>query len=235
MPDSSNNTRTRRRRRRGVKKSKKAKCKPQQPEEPQLTLEEQSQYVAMDCEMVGVGNNGFKSALARVTVVDWNGQVLLDEFIRPDRPVTDYRSFVSGITASDLDNAGDLESCRQKVLQLLRGKILVGHALKNDLMALNIRHPWYMTRDTAKYEPFMKVRFDDGILWPRKLKDLCQEKLQKEIQQPGQPHSPYEDAVAALDLYKKVRRKWEKVMDYKISKTKEIEQMKQQQQIVAAQ
>ena len=81
-----------------------------------------------------------------------------------------------------------------------------------------------MTRDTAKYEPFMKVRFDDGILWPRKLRDLVHEKLQqKDFQQLGQAHSPYEDAMAALNLYKLVRTKFEKVITYKVNKTKEIE------------
>merc|ERR1712048_1444702 len=81
----------------------------------------------------------------------------------------------------------DIETCRKTVSEFLRGKILVGHALKNDLHALGVDHPWYDTRDTAKYEPFMKVRFDDGILWPRKLKDLVDEKLQYGIQVPGKP------------------------------------------------
>merc|ERR1711933_3865 len=124
----------------------------------------------------------------------------------------------------------DIESCRQKVLEILKGKVLVGHALKNDLHALNITHPWYDTRDTAKYEPFMKVRFDDGILWPRKLKDLVNEKLKCEIQISGKPHSAYEDAKAALDLYRCAQYKWEKAMEYKIKKTKQIMEQQQKKQ-----
>ena len=183
----------------------------------------------MDCEMVGVGMGGCKSALARVTLVDWNCCVVYDKFVLPAVPVTDYRTFVSGITAADLEeNAIDRETCRQHVRTLLQGKILVGHALKNDLHALCITHPWQDTRDTAKYEPFMKVRFvEDGILWPRKLSELCHEKLNLDIQQPGMPHSAYEDAVAALQLYKSVRPKWEKVMTYKIQKTAAIENQRQ--------
>jgi RNA exonuclease 4 len=176
----------------------------------------------MDCEMVGVGALGTKSALARVVLVNWHGNVLLDRIIRPEQTVTDYRTFVSGITEADLAHAGDLESCRQEVKNLLRDRVLVGHGLKNDLAALSLRHPWQQTRDTAKYEPFMKIRFEDGVLWPRKLKDLCADKLRKTIQEPGIPHSPYEDAMAALHLYKRVRDKWEKAMSYKIAKTSEI-------------
>jgi RNA exonuclease 4 len=186
-----------------------------------------AQFLAMDCEMVGVGEHGRRSALARVTIVNWDHEIVYDKFIRPDEVVTDYRTFVSGITASDLDanehGSISLDQCRIEVMSLLHNRILVGHALKNDLHALQIRHPWHSTRDTAKYEPFMKVRFSsDGILWPRKLRDLLQERLHKTIQRPGEPHSAYEDAVAAMLLYKSVRVKWEKLMSYKIAKTEEI-------------
>jgi RNA exonuclease 4 len=196
---------------------------------PEISLEEKSRYVALDCEMVGVGENGVQSAVARVTIVDWDGNIVLDRYVKPDREITDYRTFVSGITANDYThhNAIDLESCRKLVLDHLEGKILVGHALKNDLHALGISHDWQATRDTAKYEPFMKTRFDDSVLWPRRLRDLACEKLSREIQVTGAPHSPYEDAVAAMDLYKIARNKWEKVMDYKIKKTAEIQQQRQ--------
>jgi RNA exonuclease 4 len=196
----------------------------QESQEAPLSLEEQAQYVALDCEMVGIGSNGTKSSVARVTLVGWNGNVLLDEFIQQSQPVTDYRTFVSGVTEEDLENAlMNLATCTQRVLTLLHDKVLVGHALKNDMKALGISHPWYMTRDTAKFEPFMQVRFNDGILWPRKLKELCQLKLQREIQVLGKPHSSYEDAMAAMDLYRTVRRKWEKAIEYKLKKTNEIE------------
>jgi len=177
--------------------------------------------------MVGVGKAGKKSSVARVTVVDWNGRIVYDEFVRQEEEVTDYRTFVSGITQLDVEDATlTLDECRQHVETMIAGKILVGHALKNDLRALDLSHPWMATRDTAKYEPFMQTRFDDNVLWPRKLKDLAFEKLEREIQREGEAHSAYEDAAAAMDLYKTVRRKWEKVMDYKIKKTTEIENTK---------
>lgn len=177
--------------------------------------------------MVGVGDSGHRSALARVCIINWNGKKLMDNFVRPEEPITDYRTFVSGITEKDLesDKVLDMKECRSRVLKLLKGKILVGHALKNDLHALGISHPWYDTRDTAKYEPFMKIRFDDGILWPRKLKELAKDKLARDIQRQGVSHNAFEDSKTALDLYKLVRNKWEKAMEYKINRTREIEQM----------
>jgi len=202
-------------------------------EKTQLPLPEESKFVALDCEMIGIGEDGQISSIARVTVVDWDGKVLLDEYIQQEEPVTDYRTFVSGISPQDLEDATlSLEDCRKMVLELLQDHILVGHALKNDLRALDISHPWWLTRDTAKFEPFMKVRFDDGILWPRKLKDLVSEKLHQDIQIEGKPHSPYEDALAALHLYQSVRPKWESVMAYKIDKTNQI-RLQQHQPLLA--
>ena len=190
-----------------------------------ISDEEKSRYIALDAEMVGIGSDGISSALARVTLVDWYGSVIYDAYVQVDQPVTDYRTFVSGITAQLLqpeNGAIPFDECRAKVASILHGKILVGHALKNDLAVLRIHHPWQDIRDTAKYEPFMKTRFDDGVLWPRKLRDLCKERLGKDIQKIGEAHSPIEDATSALDLYKSVRAKWEKTMQYKIKKTDEI-------------
>lgn len=223
--------RRRRRRRNASRRSNTGRNAPKKKERNQqnhdLLPEEQSLHVALDCEMVGVGPNGHHSAVARVTVVGWNGDLIFDEYVKPDLPVTDYRTFVSGVTPADLERAPfNLEICRERVLELLEGRILVGHGLKNDLRALGISHPWFRIRDTAKYEPFMRDRFGDGILWPRKLKELAYERLEKRIQISGEPHSSYEDAAAAMDLYRSVRRKWEKAIAYKIKKTNQIQLMK---------
>jgi len=205
------------------------------PRHVQVFTEEQiQQYLALDCEMVGVGADGRQSALARVTIIDWHGSVLMDELVQQQQVVTDYRTFVSGITAEDLDRAElDFATCQQRVQQLLKGKVLVGHGLKSDLRVLGITHPWYNTRDTAKYEPFQQVRFDDGVLWPRSLKDLCRVHLNRDVQVQGQPHCPHEDALAALDLYRHVSSQWEKAMQYKLAKTRAIEQHRLQGQHVA--
>jgi DNA polymerase III epsilon subunit-like protein len=59
-------------------------------------------YVAIDCEMVGVGPEGEESALARVSLVNYNGAVLMDEYVKPQERVTDFRTAVSGITPKHL-------------------------------------------------------------------------------------------------------------------------------------
>jgi RNA exonuclease 4 len=165
-------------------------------------------YLALDCEMCGTLTG--KSACARVVLVDWKGRTVLDEYVKPDEKVTDYRTFVSGITEENLVGAPPLEEVRERVKTLIEGKILVGHGLSNDLDCLELEHPWNLVRDTAYYEPFMKNHY--GQMRPRKLKELSEEKLQREVQVDGQAHSPAEDAITALDLYKSHRPRWEACM-----------------------
>merc|ERR1712125_174263 len=61
-------------------------------------------YVALDCEMVGLGSDGMESAVARVSLVNWDGQVMIDTYLRVSEPVTDFRTFVSGIRQCDIDS-----------------------------------------------------------------------------------------------------------------------------------
>jgi len=121
------------------------------------TKEERDCIVSLDCEMVGVGECGERSALARVCIVNWDYDILLDTYVKVEEPVTDYRTFVSGIRDADLksDQAMEYRTCRNMVLSILRGKVLVGHGLENDLAALQISHPPCDIRDTAHYPPYM--------------------------------------------------------------------------------
>ncbi|KAL3776986.1 hypothetical protein ACHAWO_006340 [Cyclotella atomus] len=175
---------------------------------------EKEKYIAIDCEMVGVGSSGSKSALARASAVDWEGNILLDTFVQVPERVTDFRTHVSGVRSKDIspknDKAMTHSQVRQAMEALLMDKILVGHALKNDLSVLLISHPKKDTRDTAKYKPFMRPGRVGGKMRPRKLRDLVWENCGLEIQRKGVGHSSVEDARASMELFKCVRGRWEK-------------------------
>ena len=52
--------------------------------------------------MVGVGIEGEESSLARVSLVNLYGAVIMDEFVRQKERVVDYRTQWSGIRESDM-------------------------------------------------------------------------------------------------------------------------------------
>lgn len=191
-----------------------------------VSEEEKSKYLALDCEMVGVGADGKTSRLARATVVNWDHEILLDTFVKVPEKVTDFRTWVSGVRPKDIrpginSQAMDLNECRRKVGNLIKDKIVVGHSLKNDFRALILDQPRSQVRDTALYPPYMKRVVHKknpekvGKLRSRKLKDLALEKLGQSIQQEGEAHTPVEDAIAAMDLYKLERNTWEKELERK--------------------
>jgi RNA exonuclease 4 len=167
--------------------------------------------VAIDCEMVGVGRNKSRSILARVAVVDEHGACLLDSYVRPTERVTDYRTRWSGIRARDLVGAPNFENVRQRVVQLIRGKILVGHAIHNDLNVLNITQPTALIRDTAFYPGLRRALAAvadkyDASQCPS-LKNLCKHVLKLSIQ--SGEHCPVEDAASTMKLYVRYRSEWE--------------------------
>jgi RNA exonuclease 4 len=163
-------------------------------------------YVAIDCEMVGVGPEGTDSALARVSLVNFHGAVLLDIYVKPQEKVTDYRTHVSGIEPKHLESEEALtfKEAQFKTESIVRGRILVGHAVYNDLQALMISHPALLIRDTSRYKPFRKLAKGRTP----GLKMLVNEVLGISIQSGS--HSSVEDARFTIQLYKSVKLEWEK-------------------------
>lgn len=162
-----------------------------------------TRVVALDCEMVEVA--GGLDALARVSVVNVRGDVILDAFVVVRMQVTDYRTAYSGVTAGDIvpgaARAVELGEIRAAVGEMLRGRILVGHALRNDLRVLGLTHPAPLVRDTSVY-------FKPRSGRKPKLAALVAIKLGVDEFQKG-AHDSAEDARAALALYKKFSKEWE--------------------------
>ncbi|KAI8143492.1 ribonuclease H-like domain-containing protein [Fennellomyces sp. T-0311] len=161
-------------------------------------------FVAIDCEMVGIGEDGVASALARVSLVNFHGAVLLDTFVKPLDRITDYRTFVSGVEPKHMKDAMPFKEAQQRVNDIIQDRILVGHAVHNDLQVLMLSHPPLMIRDTSKYKAFRELAAGRTP----GLKKLVKEVLEIEIQ--SGIHSSVEDARFTMLLYRKVKEEWEK-------------------------
>jgi len=189
-------------------------------------------YVSLDCEMVGIAGDSKKtslaakhgedeSSLARVSVVNYYGAILLDVFVRQRERVTDWRTAVSGVRESDMVNAKPFSEVQKAVSDLLKDRILVGHAVHNDLQALLLSHPHNMIRDsqilTGKYGTLSTQLPADtvgALTAPIKrnkraaLKKLVNQELDIDIQ--SGEHSSVLDARAAMALYRLHRKIWDK-------------------------
>ena len=167
---------------------------------------EESLYVALDCEMVGIGPRS-TSVLAEVVLVDWNGNTIYHSYVTPPAPVTNYRYEVSGIHANVLETKGrPFHIVQAEVEKLIRYKVVVGHGLANDFKYLGLRHPSSMTRDTTQHTFFMRPNPKSTGMNPQKLSTLAREYLGKEIQM-GK-HDPAEDARTAMELFRKFKNLW---------------------------
>ncbi|KAG9238498.1 ribonuclease H-like domain-containing protein [Amylocarpus encephaloides] len=155
------------------------------------------QYIGIDCEMVAVGGEEDRSVLARVSIVNFHGTQVYDSFVRPKELVTDWRTNVSGVSPKNMATARVFEEVQEEVAAIFKGRVIVGHALKNDLDVLILGHPKKDLRDTAKFPPFR--RYSAGR--QPALKKLAREILGVEIQQ-GE-HSSIEDARTAMLLFRR--------------------------------
>ncbi|KAF8321547.1 hypothetical protein DL93DRAFT_2034817, partial [Clavulina sp. PMI_390] len=115
------------------------------------------QFVALSTQCVGIGANGTVPMVARVSLVDFRGQIILDTYIRPTNPVFSYRTTQTGIEPHHLENAPPFEQVKAIVEASIRGKTVVGHTLWEDFEVMGLRHPAYDTRDTALYLPYREA------------------------------------------------------------------------------
>lgn len=152
---------------------------------------------SIDCEMVQTSDD--VNSLARVSMISYpDGKVIIDKYVKPDLPITNYFTQYSGITPEILENVKTtLKDVQKELLEILTpSSILLGHSLDSDLNALKLTHPFLV--DTSLIYPHPR-----GLPLRSSLKYLANKYLKREIQIAGaNGHNSVEDAQAVLDLVK---------------------------------
>lgn len=127
------------------------------PKAPQ----DETNVVALDCEMVEVDR--WSEGLARVSIVNFHGVVLMDKFVIPEGKITNYRTWVSGVTPDKLlisAGAMQFQDAKKKALAILKDKIIVGHSLGHDFQVLEMHEglrPKERIRDLGKYKKYQSA------------------------------------------------------------------------------
>lgn len=156
---------------------------------------EGSHIFSLDCEMC-LSSEGY--VLTRVSVVNFDGNVVYDQLVKPDVPITDYLTKYSGITEEKLEHVTTtLQDVQNDILNIIsEDDVLIGHSLENDLNALQIRHPKIV--DTA-----IIYEHRAGPPFRPSLRNLASTYLSYDIQTGAEGgHNPIEDAKACMDLVK---------------------------------
>ncbi|CAK9162802.1 unnamed protein product [Ilex paraguariensis] len=187
-----------------------------------------AKVVALACKMVGGGSDGSLDLCARVCLTDEYENMMFHTYVKPPLSVTNYRYDMTGIRPEFLRDAMPLRQVQRKIQDFLcngepvwkirsRGgtaRILVGHGLDHDLKCLEMEYPTVMIRqvsvDTAKYPPLMKTS-----KLSNSLKYLTKSYLGYDIQTGIQ--DPYEDCVATLRLYTRMKSQVHKMENYPLA------------------
>lgn len=166
----------------------------------ELRAKTEVDVVAMDCEMI---YTSLGTEVARATLVDGTGRVLLDQLCLPKGEVWDFATRYSGISSLE-DVHPTFDQLREMILQVIGyNTVLLVHGGENDMAALRLLHDRIV--DTA-----IIYTHPRGPPFRYALRDLAKSHLSREIQsgggKEGVGHSSLEDSIATLDLVlKKIR------------------------------
>lgn len=98
-------------------------------------------YFSLDVECVAVGPGHNDRSIAQIAIVNEYEEIVLNAYVRPDRPVTSYLTALTGITKEQLDQYGiALPQVLAMVKSILpHNAVLVGQNIGTDTKWCNLQ------------------------------------------------------------------------------------------------
>ena len=175
--------------------------------------------IALDCEMM---RSNIGQVLGRVSAVNYEGETIFDTFVCYPEPIkiTNTDEEFSGIGWNHIDpqnGAQTFSEVQVCLVELLRGRIVIGHDIEKDLRVISMDLPSHilrfqrvpvkltpvtfdmMIRDTQKYSKYRQYA-NRGTIQGPSLKNLALGVLGRPIKQ-GRVSS-VEDAIATMEVYR---------------------------------
>lgn len=161
----------------------------------------------LDAEFTLKNHNNSKSPLS-VTIMDYSGAILLNTLVSPRIRVSQWGERIHGIVEPMVKEGMDEFICLEKVHKLVRGRILVGVDLRQDIKYLHINPQELMgIRDMSMAEKVFK-KID---IHPKQdryaLRDLAEKILYRKVQL--LKHSSKEDVIAIREIYLVAENIWQ--------------------------
>eukprot|EP00042_Codosiga_hollandica_P035522 m.264105 g.264105 ORF g.264105 m.264105 type:complete len:515 (-) comp54655_c0_seq18:112-1656(-) len=174
------------------------------------TFQGATRYLAFKCALLHTGFKGQDRICVRVCIVNRFGQVLYESNVQPREHVSDERLARFGLKQQDLDEAPELSVVQQRVYDILKDHIVIGHQLTEDLKSLMLNFPKKKTCDIALYAPIQTLvlgseREDDKLPSLRQISqillglELGAQDLQDTVKQTR----------LVMASFAKIRRQWE--------------------------
>lgn len=166
-----------------------------------------SNIFAIDVECVATGIRSSDRMPARVVILNFEEEVVLDAFIKPELPVVSCLTQLTGVTMENLEAARPLQVVQQQICEVLGpDAYVVGQSVQHDIEWMGLRkgQDYRDTLDVSHLFRVRKPRADGTYKFSYfSLKHTCKYLLHMDIQ--SGIHNPAEDALGALRIFKKFR------------------------------
>ncbi|KAF8399722.1 hypothetical protein HHK36_015593 [Tetracentron sinense] len=155
------------------------------------------QVVALGCKMVGGGSDGSLDLCARVCLIDEDENIIFHTYVKPQIPVINYRYETTGIRPEYLRGAMPLRQMQRKIHDFLcNGEPIWTIRSRGGKARILVGHNLDHDLECLVMEyPALMIRYD----------------IQTGIQ------DPYEDCVATMRLYMRMRSQVHEVENYPLA------------------